>query len=154
MNIIRLSQNKFTEKMEELFINDSNVEQFTNNFFICLNSTGWIHSIPYFKENHFNVINLYFDDVEISGPKEIQWFGDTTKIIEAIAMDKEQAKELISFINKIPENSNIYVYCAKGKSRSGAVEDFLLQIQNDKHILGEGSNKHVFKLLKENYNEL
>lgn len=152
MNIIKLSQQKFKNQMKKLKIDDSNVEHFKNNFFICLNSSGWMHSIPYFKENHFNVINLYFDDVEISETISVKWFGGGLKVIEKKAMSKDQATELVNFINQIPKNANVYVYCAKGKSRSGAVEDFLSELINHKHELNANSNKHVYKLLKENYN--
>ena len=70
MKINRISQANFKSLMEQQNITDQTVDS-SNDFYICLNSTGWIHSIPYFKEEHANVINLYFDDVESSGPKEI-----------------------------------------------------------------------------------
>ena len=79
-------------------INDQSVDQYNNEFFICLNATGWKHAIPYFKESHNNVINLYFDDVEHDGPKEIQWFNNTTKNIDAKAITTNQARELKTFI--------------------------------------------------------
>jgi len=143
MQIVRLARDKFKALMISKDINDSNVAD-SNDFYICINSTGWIHGVPYFKESHKNVINLYFDDVEISGPKEIQWFGGSTKTIDAVAMDKSQATELYDFIKEIPESSIVYVYCAKGKSRSGAVEDFLEGLTTPR----EGSNAHVFNSLK------
>lgn len=134
--------------MEERSITDSNVSE-TGDFYICLNSTGWIHSIPYFKEEHYNVINLYFDDVESSGPKEIQWFNGETRTIDAIAMNEEQADHLVKFISTIPVDATVYVYCAKGKSRSRAVEDFILSIETNINAISEGSNRHVYKILRD-----
>jgi hypothetical protein len=43
---------------------DQNVDEFPNEYFICIHATGWIHAIPYFKQPHKNVLNLVFDDVE------------------------------------------------------------------------------------------
>lgn len=146
MKIMRYPQNIFNHYMSEQSIDDSNVSN-KNAFFICLNSTAWIHSKPYFKEEHDNVINLYFDDVHQSGPKEIKWFNNTTKIIDAVAMNNEQAICLAKFIDKIPTNSTVYIYCAKGKSRSGAVEDYIKSIIQEDYTPLEGSNKYVYDKL-------
>lgn len=153
MKINRISQANFKSLMEQQNITDQTVDS-SNDFYICLNSTGWIHSIPYFKEEHANVINLYFDDVESSGPKEIQWFGGETKIIDAIAMNERQAEQLVRFISTIPSDATLYVYCAKGKSRSRAVEDFILSIETNIDTISEGSNQHVYKSLREAYARL
>jgi predicted protein tyrosine phosphatase len=120
------------------------VDNINNVFFICINSTKLIHSIPYFKEKHDNVINLYFDDVLRSGPKEEElWFTRGHPFFDRTAMSKEQGEELVNFISKIPNNSEVYVYCAKGQSRSGAVEDFLMN-----RPVSSGSNSHVYNTLK------
>lgn len=154
MEIIRLSQNDFKQEMKSQNITDQTVDNMTNLFFICINSSGAIHSIPYFKEEHQNVINLYFDDVEFSGPKEIPWLNGETKIIDAVAMNESQADELSKFISKIPDTSTIYIYCAKGKSRSYAVEDFIRSIESGIDCISDTSNKHVYKLMKESYARL
>jgi hypothetical protein len=153
MKINRLSQGKFKSLMKEKSISDENVFK-TNAFYICLNSTDWIHSIPYFKKDHHNVINLYFDDVEVSGPKEIPWFNNETKIINAIAMDDEQSNKLARFISTIPVDSTVYIYCAKGKSRSRAVEDFINSVITGKDEISLGSNKHVYYSLRNSYAKL
>lgn len=154
MDIIRLSQLDFKKLMKSLEITDQTVESDLNKFYICLNSSGWIHSIPYFSKEHINVINLFFDDVETSGPKEIPWPGRTTKIIDAIAMNEEQADQLAKFISGISNESTVYIYCAKGTSRSGAVENYINSIQTGIDNVFEESNKHVYKLLRDAYARL
>ena len=54
IQVKRYSKNKFVHEMSIKKINDQNVDQYINEFFICLNSSGWKHSIPYFKELHNN----------------------------------------------------------------------------------------------------
>lgn len=154
MKIIRSSQHEFKKLMVNNGITDATVEDNPNIFYICLNSSGWIHSIPYFTKDHPNVINLYFDDVEQSGPKEIQWFNGTTKVIDAIAMNNDQADQLAKFIYGIPKNSTIYMYCAKGISRSGAVEDFINSIETGVDSISTNSNKHVYNSLRQSYARL
>jgi rhodanese-related sulfurtransferase len=130
-------------------INDETVENVIGEFFICLNATGWKHAEPFFKNSHMNVINSYFDDVEQDGPKEIQWFNNTTKTIEAKAITVKQAIELKLFIETIPDNSTVYVYCAKGLSRSAAVESYISEIKNNVILDLPGMNPRVYKFLKE-----
>ena len=148
MNTIRLSQENFKILMEEKGIDDNTVRS-SKDYFICINATGAKHSIPYFTQNHNNVINLYFDDVETSGPKEIEWLNGTTKIIDAVAMNQDQANELSNFIDNIIPGSDVYIYCAKGVSRSGAVEQYIRSLNS--HVLEESSgiNNHVYKLLRQ-----
>lgn len=143
MNIIRLAQESFKNLMSDLKIDDNNVDNM-KDFFICINATGSLHSYPYFKREHNNVINLYFDDVEQTGPKTIPYYNNTTITINAIAMSDNQAQSLVEFIDKIDEDSTIYIYCVKGSSRSGAVEDYI----KNKEGPSDHSNKHVFNMLK------
>ena len=143
MNIIRLSQEKFKTLMIEMNINDDNVDSYPYSF-ICINSSGSIHSIPYFKKNHKNVINLYFDDVEHTGPKTIPYYNNTTITINAIAMNNQQAEMLVEFIDNIDVNSTVYLHCVKGSSRSGAIEDYM----NKLPVPSDHSNKYVFSMLR------
>jgi len=147
--INRYSKNNFVRQMSVRDINDQSVDQYNNEFFICLNATGWKHAVPYFKESHNNVINLYFDDVEHDGPKEIQWFNNTTKTIDAKAITTTQAKELKTFINAIPNNAVVHVHCTKGVSRSAAVDAYMNETRNNKILDLPGMNNRVYKLLKE-----
>lgn len=146
--IHRYSKDDFIRQMSIGKINDQTVKNYLNNFFICLNSTGWKHSVPYFKEEHLNVINLYFDDVEQDGPKEIQWFNNTTKTIHAKAITADQASELKKFIEIIPDSSILHIYCAKGQSRSAAVECYANEIRNAIILDLPSMNPRVYKLLK------
>ena len=149
IQINRHSKNDFVQQMSVRKINDQSVDQYTNEFFICLNATGWKHAEPYFKKSHNNVINLYFDDVEQDGPKEIQWFNNTTKTIDAKAITINQAKELKTFINAIPNNAVVHVHCTKGVSRSAAVDAYMNETRNNKILDLPGMNNRVYKLLKE-----
>ena len=149
IQINRHSKNDFVRQMSVRGINDQSVDQYNNEFFICLNATGWKHAVPYFKESHNNVINLYFDDVEHDGPKEIQWFNNTTKTIDAKAITTNQAKELKTFINAIPNNAVVHVHCTKGVSRSAAVDAYMNETRNNKILDVPGMNDRVYKLLKE-----
>ena len=129
---------------------DSNVDLFPNDFFICVHATGWIHAIPYFKQPHSNVINLVFDDVAVDGSK---WSHEYVPIsYNAKACTREQAKELKQFIDTIPDNSNVHVYCAKGQSRSPAIAAYIEEYKNNNKNSKFHSykyNEHVYRLLKD-----
>lgn len=143
----RYSRDDFKKMAEAVGITDITVDNFPE-YFICINSTGWIHKIPYFNQEHNNVINLYFDDIYETGLKVIPWFNNDKRIIYAKACNKEQAILLKNFIKRIPDGSTIHVYCAKGKSRSKGVEMYIQEMYNQ--IPASGSiNSNVYDLLKE-----
>jgi predicted protein tyrosine phosphatase len=121
IQVIIQSRNDF---VNTTLCNDENVEQFVNDYFICINATGSIHSIPHFKLSHFNVLNLYFDDVLVDSKK---FYGPTDSEYEyfAKACTIDQAKQMFEFIDMIPDNSRVTMYCTKGKSRSVAVAKFI-----------------------------
>lgn len=123
--------------------NDNNVEQFKHDFFICLNSSGNVHSIPHFKFNHFNVLNMYFDDTDVN---RIKVSGQI--VYYAIACTKEQARVIKHFIDVIPEDSTIHIYCAKGKSRSPAVAKFIKEYKGLSSENYTTYNRHVYNLLR------
>lgn len=125
--------------------NDNNVEQFNADFFICLNSSGHIHSVPHFKSNHYNVLNMFFDDTDIN---RIKVTGNL--VYYAWACTKQQANLIRNFIDTIPRDATIHIYCAKGKSRSTAVAKFIeehnnLNIDNSYYSY----NTHIYNLLKD-----
>jgi hypothetical protein len=144
LDVRRYSRSSFEEAMSD--INDSNVE-LLNEYFICINATGWIHGIPYFKKEHRNVINLYFDDVHKTGLKVIPWFNNDQRIIYAHACSKEQAVELKKFIETIPQGSIVHIYCAKGRSRSRGVEMYISELFNNT-VLHDEINSNVYDMLK------
>jgi predicted protein tyrosine phosphatase len=123
--------------------NDSNVEQFDSEYFICLNSTGHIHSTPHFKINHFNVLNTYFDDTDVN---RIKVSGNI--VYYAWACTREQAITIKDFIKTIPDTANVHIYCAQGKSRSPAVAKFIKEYKSLTDENYPNYNKHVYNLLR------
>jgi predicted protein tyrosine phosphatase len=130
------------EFCETTAFNDSNVEQFNHDFFICLNSSGNIHSIPHFKFEHYNVLNMYFDDTDVN---RIKVSGDI--IYYAVACTVGQARTIKKFVDTIPDNSTVHIYCAKGKSRSPAVAKFINEYKGMNNLSYSTYNKHVYNLL-------
>lgn len=127
----------FVNAMKTRNIDDTNVS-FLAEYFICIDPTGGLHARRYFFRDHANVIRLEFDDcVEDT----VKWGEDIQAHYNARAMTRGQAEELIEFINKIPTESIINIYCTKGKSRSVAVASFINSAEN--------GNPHVLKLLRE-----
>jgi len=125
--------------------NDTNVEQSNSDFFICLNSSGHIHSVPHFKFKHYNVLNMFFDDTDTN---RIKVTGNL--VYYAWACTNHQADLIRNFIDTIPQDATIHIYCAKGKSRSPAVAKFIeeyknLNIDNDYYTY----NTHIYHLLKD-----
>lgn len=144
LEVITYSRKQFSDTIH---CNDINVGTFTNDYFICINSSGGIHSEPYFNKDHNNVFNTYFDDVVEDGKK---YYGPTDSEYEynARAMTVSQAKELHKFIHNIPDNSRIHIYCTKGKSRSVAVRKYIDEFINNTPYNDDGYNILVYELLK------
>jgi hypothetical protein len=126
IQIIAYSRKDF----EECLYTDDNVELYNTDYFICINATGWKHAIPFFKQKHPNVINLYFDDIFKTGLKAVQWFNNTHRIIYAQACTKDQAITIKNFIDNIPDSSTLHIYCAMGQSRSQSVAQFTREYRN------------------------
>ena len=123
-----------------------------NEYLIGIHSNGnGIHSKIIMKEAP-NVLNLKFEDVEKTGPKEIEWYNNTTRIIHATACSNRQAKQIVDFIRKIPKNATLHVYCAKGQSRSVAVANYVRKYYNNEIIDDSSHNKHVYSLLERYHN--
>jgi predicted protein tyrosine phosphatase len=134
------NQNNFRLSSE---FSDFNVENCSNNYFICINSTGSVYSIPVFKLDHFNVLNMYFDDTE---KDKIKVAGNI--LYYAVACTDIQAIQIKQFIDKIPDNSIIHIYCAKGKSRSTAVAKFIEEYKGINNKTNFNSyNLYLYNLL-------
>lgn len=99
----------------------------TNEFYICLNSSGGEHSMPVFTEDQLNVINLWFDDVV---QDEVKWGEAIQSWLVARVITEAQSNRLYNFIEQIPSNSTVNIYCSAGVSRSGAVATFLHEQYN------------------------
>lgn len=118
--------------------NDDNLDQFPDDYFICVNATGFVDSIPHFKQSHPNVLNCYFDDTDRDTIKHDDDFDIS---YEAKALTENQAKEIKNFISSIPPNARLHVYCTKGKSRSPAIAKFAGKTDIERY------NTHVYNLL-------
>jgi hypothetical protein len=115
-----LSKKSFSEYLEQQGINEGNIEH-SNCYYICIEPTGGPNSEPIFKETHFNVLPMIFDDVE---KDEKKWGEEVQYFFEAKAMTAEQGQEIVNFIKQIHDNSECIIYCTHGESRSGAVGSF------------------------------
>lgn len=122
---------------------DSNVEQCSHDFFICLNSSGSAHGVPHFKFNHYNVLNTYFDDTDSN---RIKVSGQI--VYYAVACSRVQASMIKQFVDTIPDDSTVHIYCAKGKSRSPAVAKFISEYKNLNSQQYPTYNSYVYNLLR------
>ena len=128
MRVHILAKREFDGLMKQNKITDENVEKFNSIYFISLidnhNREG-----HYFKENHENVMNMRFDDVENDGGPAFLMKDDPD--IDAFEEDKvkafseKQAKDLYEFIKMHRDKETCIVHCMAGISRSGAVGSFV-----------------------------
>jgi len=124
---------------------DNNLETYPNDYFICINATGYIDSIPYFKNKNSRVLNLYFDDVEKDQKKYDEEFNLT---FYAKACTEKQSSKIKEFIKNIPNNSSLHIHCTKGKSRSPAIAKYVTETRKVSNELSFSNfNKHVYNLL-------
>lgn len=122
-----LPKHDFNEYCLERGIKDMNVEKFYDLAFIsiCCSKDAQEYCYQhygeednhYFHDNHENVINLDFDDVDEDGIYD----G-----IECFTIHDKQALELYNFIE-----SNLYrnfiIHCRAGKSRSRAIGVYIVE---------------------------
>ena len=122
-----LSQRAFDKEMRELDLDDSNVDSETNSLFISIigakeSLDSYLHESEtkhYFNDDHHNVINLDFDDVD----EDTKYNG-----IEFKSISSEQCEMLVEFISrnvKRDGNVDIYIHCRAGISRSRAVAEYI-----------------------------
>lgn len=131
------SKSEFIHTMQQRNINDATVDSF-DEYFICIDSTGGPLSDAYFLQKHNNVIRLIFDDV---GEDLTKWGEEVEHYVDAKAMTNYHATALVDFIKKIPKDATINICCIKGKSRSVAINSFIINDQQ--------GNQHVLQLLKQ-----
>ena len=65
----------------------------------------------------------------------------------AIACTVEQAREIKNFVDEIPSDAILHIYCTKGKSRSPAIAKYVTEYRNNTHFEIDHYNKHVYNLL-------
>ena len=117
VKIYVLSKLRFDDLLKNNNIDDSNVDTYKNSAFICINdTTGSYYHEPILTE-HFNVLNLFFDDVE-------------TDTCEYRAFTENDAKRVISFLDVNKNVKLLLVHCGAGVSRSGAIGQFALDYLN------------------------
>jgi len=128
MRVHVLSKRLFDKLMADNKITDENVEKMDSIFFISITDTPQVlrmmgfdenYNDHYFKEDHDNVLNLEFDDVEHDGQSSPTNDGDTR------AFSESQAEMLYQFIKKHRDKETCIVHCQAGISRSGAVGSFI-----------------------------
>ena len=133
------------EEFKDTGFTDDNVDQLSEDFFICINASGHIHSVPHFAESHSNVLNCYFDDV---GFNHIKFDLIFKMEFNAKACTLDQAVEIKNFIDSLPNTCRLHIYCTKGKSRSPAVAKFVEEYKNNRFVDYENHNRHVYSVLK------
>jgi len=145
---------QFHDTLTKNHIDDDTVEEYTKIAFISINdSAGEYFHDPLFHCDHFNVITLYFDDVEHDG--EIS----PTNKTENKAFTKQQAVRLIEFFESNKNVNTVLVHCAAGISRSGAVGRVALEYlkgDRDNFKINNGQinpNARVERMLNEAWRE-
>lgn len=121
MRVHVLAKMQFDKLLLDNKITDGSVEKMDDIFFISIVDTdkGIGDNTPHFKEDHINVMNLRFDDVEHDGESA------PTQKYATKAFSEKQAKKLFEFIKANREKQTCIVHCMAGISRSGAVGAFV-----------------------------
>jgi len=131
-----VSKMEFDYMMSANKIDDNNVEQFSDFMLISIIDTQNRQG-PHFKENHENVINFRFDDVEHDNEPS------PTQEYETKAFSKEQATQLYKFIKKNQNKKICVVHCMAGISRSGAVGAFVNDYCGGDWDQFKRNNRHI-----------
>lgn len=110
-------------------------------FFICIMNTDGFNSQPHFKQNHANVLNLWFDDCDVD-KSGVLLNGQT---YTEKAMTPEQAKQIYDFLlaQKQANRTMGIVHCAAGIARSGAVGTFAADFFDLEHKSFININNHI-----------
>jgi predicted protein tyrosine phosphatase len=144
MFISVLSKKDFDDMMERHGINDNTVESSDNLFFISINNVHGMDIQSWFHHDHNNVLRLFFDDCLPEDPSS-----------ENTLFNEKHAKKIIEFIKRFNNDSQIFIHCRAGVSRSAAVGAFIAEkfnILNDEERFKHGKiffpNFFVLKLLR------
>jgi predicted protein tyrosine phosphatase len=149
MKVYVFSQEEFNNIMRQNGIDNSNVEERTEVFYISINYEE--DDKPYFTDKE-NVKVMFFDDVDQEYNAPVMSINENRV---AKAFTRKQAKELFDFINKHKDKEVCIVHCTAGISRSGAVGQFINDYtasdkqwfkQQNRHII---PNNLVLRLLQE-----
>jgi predicted protein tyrosine phosphatase len=136
-------------------ISDENVSDFKNYAFICINdSCGSYYHTPLFNSIHHNVINFFFDDVETNFELSSNNNEETKLFTES------DAKKTIEFLEHNKQIKALFIHCAGGTSRSGALGTFALDyLHGDKQDFKTTNsmivpNAKVLRILNKTYREI
>lgn len=139
--------------------NDSNLPDNAAFISICCTETdNSSYETHLLSDNHDNVINLDFDDINSYTLKEQFPDDERVKDNPARGLNDEQGLQLVKFIeNNI--GKDIYVHCSAGVSRSQGVVKFILEYYNDYYKESDTNpdnpckmpNQHVFDVLRKFY---
>lgn len=139
--------------------NDSNLPDNAAFISICCTETdNSSYETHLLSDNHDNVINLDFDDINGYTLKNQFPDDDYVKDNPARGLNDEQGLQLVKFIeNNI--GKDIYVHCSAGVSRSQGVVKFILEYYNDYYKESDTNpdnpckmpNQHVFDVLRKFY---
>ena len=151
-----LSKNMFDSILPRMKIDDLNVEYQHNLAFISIRNSD-MPDMSYFKKNHTNVLNLVFDDET----KEGNDLRVKSGIRESQLFTREQAKQIIDFVEMNKNVDIIYVHCLAGQSRSGAVGLFINDIWGEQSYYDFAQSNPIIKpnffivaLLRRVYNNI
>lgn len=133
MKIKVLSHYLFDERMKKLGLTDDNVEK-SNMAFISI--IGTPECLKYYLDegntkhyfnNHSNVLNIDFDDIE----DDVIYNGHHFK-----TMYMNQAEQVIDFVENIIKSypDIIYIHCRAGMSRSRAFGEFVYRYCKEHNI--------------------
>lgn len=144
--------------------NDSNLPDNVAFISICCIEKGnfspddFAQETHLLSDNHDNVINLDFDD--INGYTLADQFPRDERVKDnpARGINDEQGLQLVQFIEK-NKGKDIYVHCSAGISRSQGVVKFILEFYNDYYKETDTNpdnpckmpNQHVFDVLRKFY---
>ena len=127
-----LNKKNFDWLMEHSKVTDENVEKCNTICLISINDSCGTIEVPYFKQNHKNVLVLFFDDVV-----KDTWVSMNPEDKVGLTAKKftvEQGKQIIDFIKKNKDCTECIVHCAAGISRSGAVGEFINDIYGEDYF--------------------
>jgi len=147
MEIKVYSQYDFEQMCKNKHLNDSNVE-FTKDAYVCVHNSKDMS--PFFKEEHFNVLNLFFDDWT---PEEVEKMPNDDFKRNLVLFNQNMANQLKNFLNE-NKNANVWhVHCLAGISRSGAIALWLannlgLNAYSLVRSFGLEPNMYVLELLR------
>lgn len=119
MKVKVLSKNKFDEILNRIGIGQENVcDDRTQAFISIINSD--LQQKSYFDTNTDNVLVLTFDDATDLENQRRSKLG----LPDLKLFTRQDAQDIIDFIERNRDIETLWVHCSAGRSRSGAVGTF------------------------------